>query len=175
MESEVVVRRVGDTMQQTFRRLASLATGIGIVALLIGAATFATGLWIFDGTRSAWMVIGCAICLAPVGAAFVGRYLARRTAKHAPELVADIRTFLNTSRHAARVLIDHDSGQPIGDNVKSFKSLRSELKARRGELPKLFAGVTAIVSVPGLAAIAVLGTFLVGVLGTLLLVAGVID
>lgn len=175
MESEVVVRRVSETMQQTFRRLASLATGVGLFALAVGAATFATGWWIFDGSRSAWTVIGGAICLAPAAAAFVGRRLAHRTVRHARELVDDVRLLLNTSAQSARVLIDHDSGQPVGGNVKTFKRLRSELKQRRTELPTLFAGVRAIISVPGLAAIAVLGTFLVGVLGMLLLIGGLID
>jgi len=175
MESDVVVRRVSDTMQQTFRRLTSLATGIGIFALLIGAATFATGLWIFDGSRNAWIVIGGAICLIPPLAALIGRHLVRRTAKHAPQLVTDIRHFLDTSVHSANVLIDHDSGQPVSGYVKNFKSLRGELKARRSELPALFSGVKAITSVPGIAAIAVLGTLFVGGLGTVLLIGGLID
>lgn len=174
MESDVVVRRVSDTMQQTLRRLASLATGIGIVALLIGAATFATGLWVFKDSRSSWIVIGGAICVVPLGAALFGRFLVRRTANHAPELVTDVRNFLNTSVHSAKVLIDHDSGQPVAGYVKSFRTLRSELKDRRHELPALFCGVKAITSVPGLAAIAVLGMFLVGGLGTVLLIGGLI-
>lgn len=175
METDVVVRRVSDAMQQTFRRLTSLATGIGIVALLVGAATFATGWWIFDGTRSSWMVIGGVICAIPVVAALIGRHLVRRTAKHAPQLVNDIRMFVGTSVHSAQVLVDHDSGQPVAGYAKSFKSLRTELKDRRKELPALFAGVRAITSVPGITAIAVLGTLLVGGLGTVLLIGGLID
>ncbi len=175
MESDVVVRRVSDTLQQTFRRLASLAAGVGIIAFLIGAATFATGWWIFDGTRDVWLVVGGAICSTPVIAALLGRHLARRTANRAPELVADVRTFLNTSVRYARVLIDHDSGQPVAIYVKNFRALRSELKGRRNELPTLFVGVKAITIVPGLAAIAVVGTLLVGGLGTLLLIGSLID
>ncbi len=175
METDAVVRRVSDTMQQTFRRLTSLATGIGIIALLIGAATFATGLWIFDGSRSQWIIIGGAICAIPLLAALIGRHLVRRTAKRAPELVNDIRMFLDTSVKSAQVLIDHDSGQPVAGYVKGFKSLRSELKERRKELPALFSGVKAITSVPGLAAVAVLGMCLVGALGTVLLIGGLID
>ncbi|MCE9623496.1 MAG: hypothetical protein K8R99_14255 [Actinomycetia bacterium] len=175
METDAVVRRVSDTMQQTFQRLTSLATGIGIMALLVGAATFATGLWIFDGSRTGWMVIGGAICAIPLLAALIGRHLVRRTAKHAPELVTDVRKFLDTSVHSAQVLIDHDSGQPVAGYVKSFRTLRSELKERRKELPALFSGVKAITSVPGIAAIAVLGTLLVGGLGTILLIGGLID
>lgn len=175
METDVVVRRVSDTMQKTFQRLSGLATGVGIIALLIGAATFATGWWIFDGSRLAWIVIGGVVCSVPVLAALIGRFLVRRTAKHAPDLVSNIRMFLDTSVHSAQVLIDHDSGQPVAGYVKNFKALRSELKARRRELPALFAGVRAITSVPGLAAMAVLGTLVVGATGTVLLIGGLID
>lgn len=162
-------------MQQTFRRLASLATGVGVIALVIGASTFATGWWIFDGTRSTWIVIGGAICATPLVAALIARRFVRRTANRAPELVADVRTFLNTSARSAGVLIDHESGKPVAAYVSSFRTLRSELQQRRKELPTLFAGVRAITSVPGLAAIAVLGTLLVGGLGTVLLIGGLID
>ncbi len=174
METDEVVRRVSDTLQQTFRRLTSLATGIGIFAFLIGAATFATGLWVFDRSRVSWAAIGGAICAIPLLAALIGRHLVRRTAKRAPELVADVRMFLDTSVKSAQVLIDHDSGQPVAGYVKGFKTLRGELKERRKELPALFAGVKAITSVPGIAAVAVLGLCLVGTLGTVLLIGGLI-
>jgi type VI protein secretion system component VasK len=175
METDAVVRRVSDTMQQTFRRLTSLATGIGILALLIGGATFATGLWVFDGSRTEWIIIGGVICAIPVLAALIGRHLVRRTAKRAPELVTDVRKFLDTSVHSAQVLIDHDSGEPVAGYVRSFKTLRGELKQRRKELPALFSGVKAITSVPGIAAVAVIGMCLVGGLGTVLLIGGLID
>lgn len=174
METDAVVRRVSDTMQQTFRRLTSLATGIGILALLIGGATFATGLWVFDSRRTEWTIVGGIICAIPLLAALLGRYLVRRTEEHAPELVANVRKFLDTSVHAGRVLIDHDSGEPVAGSVKSFKTLRGELNQRRKELPALFIGVKAITIVPGIAAIAVLGMCLVGGLGTVLLIAGLI-
>jgi hypothetical protein len=41
-------------------------------------------------------------------------------------------------------------------------------------LPALYAGIRAIANVPGLAAIALLGTLAVGVLGTILLIGGLI-
>jgi hypothetical protein len=53
--------------------------------------------------------------------------------------------------------------------------LNLDLKHRRKELPALYAGVRAISSVPGLAAIALLGTLAVGALGTILLIGGLID
>ena len=55
------------------------------------------------------------------------------------------------------------------DNSKSFNRLNLDLKAHRTELPALYMGVHAICSVPGLVAIALLGTLGVGFLGTVLL------
>ena len=72
-----------------------------------------------------------------------------RTAKHAPELVSNVRAFLGSSTQSAKVLIDHDTGQPVASYAKNLSGLRGELTQRRKELPALFAGVKAITSVPG--------------------------
>ena len=175
METDVVVRRVSDGLQLTLRRLASLAGGIAVVAALIGAATFATGMWIFERSRPTWAILGGIICLVPVGAALIARFAIGLAAKHSPELVDNVRSFLGTPGNSARVLIDHDTGQPVAASAKSLSGLKSELIERRKELPALWAGVSAITRVPGLAAISVLGIVGVGALGTILLIGGLID
>ena len=176
MESDVVVRRVSDGLQQTLRRLSSLAGGVATFATVVGVATFITGMWIFKGSgRLLWIVIGGVLCLIPVSAALVAMMLIRITANHSPELVANVRSFVDSSAQSAKVLIDHDTGQPVAAYAKNFTVLRGELNQRRKELPALFAGIRAITSVPGLAAIAVLGTMCIGALGTILLIGGLID
>ena len=174
METDVVVRRVSDGLQLTLNRLSSLATGVAVVAAVIGAATFATGWWLFPDSRTAWIIIGGVICLIPVGAALFARLLLRITAKYAPQLIDNVRTFLGGASPAARVLIDYDSGQPVITSSKTFTVVRTELALRSRELPALWAGVRAITSVPGLAAIAVLGMLAVGLLGTILLISGLL-
>ena len=57
---------------------------------------------------------------------------------------------------------------------KTFTGVRTELASRSRELPALWAGVRAITSVPGLAAIAVLGMLAVGLLGTILLISSLL-
>ena len=176
METDVVVQRVSDGLQQTLRRISSLAGGLAVMATLISGATFATGLWIFKGTgRPKWIIIGGALCLVPVCAALFARVLVGRTAKHAPELVNNVRAFLGSSSKSAKVLIDHDTGQPVASYAKNLSGLRGELDQRRKELPALFAGVKAITSVPGLAALTVVTMIGVGALGTILLIGGLID
>ncbi len=174
METDVVARRVSDGIQLTLNRLSSLATGVAVVAAMIGAATFASGWWVFPGSRTAWIIIGGVLCLIPVGAALFARLLLRTTSKHAPQLIDNVRTFLRGASPASRVLLDYDSGQPVIASSKTFTGLRGELTSRSAELPALWAGVRAITSIPGLAAIAVLGMLGVGALGTILLISGLL-
>ena len=115
-------------------------------------------------------MIGGFLCLVPVVAALIGWFMVHMTAKAAPRLLDDVRVLLKDSRHAAAVLIDHDTGQRLGTSAKTLQTLRTDLKVRRKELPALFAGVRAITSVPGLAAVTVLGIVLIGCLGMILVV-----
>jgi len=165
---------VSGAIQLTLSRVGALIRGVAVLALLVGSATFATGWWVFDHS-STWLVIGGALCLLPPIAALRGWLMVARTARHAPQLVRDVRALLQTTRNSAAVLIDHDTGQSLVVASKSFRALRIELNERRKELPTLFAGVRAITSAPGLAAIAVLGVLLLGGLGTILLIGGLID
>ena len=171
---EQVAISASDGLRATLGRLASLVGAVILVTAVVGAATFATGMWVFDGSTG-WMVLGGVICLIPVGAAIVAWIFVRGAAKAAPQLLDDARTFLRSAGTASGVLLDHDSGVALGMQDKTMGGLRRELLDRRRELPALFAGVRAITSVPGLAAIAVLGTVGVGLLGTILLIGGLID
>jgi hypothetical protein len=171
---EQVAISASDGLRATLGRLASLVGVVIVITAVIGTATFATGMWVFDGSTG-WIVVGGAICLIPVGAAIVAWLYVRGAAKAAPRLLDDARRFLRTSGSASGVLIDHDSGVALGMQAKTMGGLRQELFDRRKELPALFVGVRAITSVPGLAAVAVLGTVGVGLLGTILLIGGLID
>jgi hypothetical protein len=169
--------RVSDGLRKTLSRISTLALGIAGFAAVIGVATFATGLWIFDGSRTAWIVIGGVVCFIPTAAALLAWVFVRITVKVAPALVGNVRTLLDESHRtgAANVLINYDTGEHLTSTAKSLGTLQLDLKERRKELPALYAGIRAICSVPGLAAIALLGTLAVGALGTILLIGGLID
>jgi hypothetical protein len=170
-----VAVRVSDGLRKTLSRVNTLALGIAGITAVIGLATFATGLWIFDGSRPAWIVIGGVLCFAPTAAAILAWFYVRQTVKVAPQLQDNVRTLLDESHSAANMLINYDTGERLANTAKTFGNLRIDLKARRKELPALWAGVRAICSVPGLVAIAMLGTLAVGGLGTILLIGGLID
>lgn len=166
--------QISDGLRKTLARVGTLVIGVTIVAAVVGVATFATGLWLFRDSRPSWIVFGGLLCAIPIVASALGWLYVRGTARIAPALVGDVRTLLRDSRSSAKVLINHDTGERLASTAKTFGTLRTELKTRRRDMPALFAGVRAITSVPGLAAIAVIGTLLVGVLGTILLILGLV-
>ena len=170
-----VAIRVSEGLRRVLARLASLAFGIAQTAAVIGLATFATGWWVFDGSRPMWIVIGGALCIAPCLAAVVAWVRVRRTVRVAPDLVGEVRALMEQSHDAAQVLITYDAEDRLIATAKTFEPVRSSLEQRRQELPALWAGVRAITTLPGLAAIAILGTLGVGALGTILLIGGLID
>jgi hypothetical protein len=173
---ERLATQVSDNLTTSVGRVGKLAGGVTMTAGVIGAATWLTGTFIFDDKfRLAWWTLGLAICAVPFVAGLIGWIFVRRSAKAVPELVDNVRTFLGESAQQASVLIDHDTGQPLAAYTKSLGTLRTELFERRKEFPALFAGVRAITSVPGLAAVAVLGSVGLGILGTILLIGAVID
>jgi hypothetical protein len=168
-----VAADVTSGIRLTLGRVGRLVRGVAVIAVLIGLATFLTGWWVFDGSAG-WLLIGGALCALPAAAAIAGWWMVTRTARTAGNLVSDVRTLLTSSKGGADVLVDYDSGQSIAVTSRSFGNLRQELSSRRTELPDLFAGVKAITSVPALAAIALLGILLLGMFGTVLLLAGLI-
>ncbi|MEO7370844.1 MAG: hypothetical protein ABIZ69_08285 [Ilumatobacteraceae bacterium] len=171
---ERVAIRVSDGLRKTLARINTLARGIASISAIIGVATFITGLWIFDRSRPTWIVLGGAICVAPTAAALLAWAYVRATVKVAPALLGNVRTLLDDSNSAANVLINYDTGERLANNAKTFGGLQLDLKRRRAELPALYLGIRAICSVPGLAAIALLGTLAVGAIGTVLLIGGLI-
>lgn len=167
--------RVSDGLRSLLARVGSIALAVARFAVVIGIATFATGWWIFDGNRLEWIVLGGVLCFAPCAAALIAWFRVRRTMRVAPALVGDVRSLMNESQDAAQILIDYDSDDRVMIASRSFTPLRVSLRDRRKQMPALWAGVHAATTLPGLAAIAVLGTLVVGALGTVLLIGGLID
>jgi hypothetical protein len=169
--SSDVARRAGNGIQALLLRLATLLRGLLALALVVATATFITGWWVFHHGWG-WIVLGGLVCLVPVVAATLGWGLVRRAATFVPRLIDDISTYIRDHSAGSQILIDYDSGQPIGVSAKRFGTLRDELSMHKSELRGLWLGVRAAVFAPPLAAIAVLGTMAVGALGAILLISG---
>ena len=167
--------RVSDGLRSLLAKVGSIALAVARFAVVIGIATFLTGWWVFNGSRPTWIVLGGLLCLAPCAAALVAWYRVRRTMRVAPRLVGDLRTLMDESQEAVTMLVGYDSDERLLYAPRTFTPLRISLADRRQEMPALWAGVRAATTLPGLAAIAVLGTLAVGALGTILLIGGLID
>jgi hypothetical protein len=165
--------RVSDGIRNTLSRVSSLALGLAGVTFIIGLATFATGMWVFDGSTG-WVVVGAVLCFTPTVAALMAWFYVHATAKVASGLLGDVRTVMSESGSAKNVLTDYDTGERLVSTARSFEPLQLDLRKRSKELPALYAGVRAICSVPALAAIALLGMLAVGALGTILLIGGLL-
>ena len=168
-------RQFAGFLDSTLRRLSSLAFGVATVAVLIGVATYATGFLAFDGSsRTAWMFVGALICAIPVVAG-VGAWLyVHMTVRHIPRLLADVGALLGQSKQAFAIVIDHDSGQPVAATARSLTKLRGTIDGAPGAYPALMAAVRAGVKVPGLVALAVVSSLLIGAFGTILLLVAVV-
>ena len=175
MVSDFVARRASDGLQLTLRRLTSLAAGIAMMAFAIGAATFATGVWVFGSGSTGWFIVGGLLAFGPALAAIVATLRVRRTAHHAPQLLDEVHSFTGATGSSADVLLDYDSGQPVAMTAKNLSSLRSDLEQRSKDFPALTSAVKAITTVPKLIALAVPGTIAAGALGTVLLLVGLLS
>jgi hypothetical protein len=176
-ELDVLARTATDGLRHTFERLQALAGVIVLITAAIGLATFATGWWVFDGSTG-WLVVGAVVCVVPIGAAVLALWLVRSCGRASATLLDEVRDMLSdtskSSSMASKVLIDHDSGVALGMQATTFGSMKDSIWERKRELPALYAGVRAIIKVPGLAAIAVIGMVVVGGLGTVLLLVGLL-
>src|SRR6185295_16960504 len=91
-----VAVRVSDGIRNTLSRVSSLALGLAVLTFVIGSATFATGLWVFDGSTG-WLVVGGAICFAPTVAALLAWIYVYSTFKLAPQLLDNVSKVLRES------------------------------------------------------------------------------
>lgn len=165
-----------DGLRFTLGRLASLAFAVAATGAVVGAATYLTGILTLDGSgRSRWSIFGLLLCLIPPIAGFYAWFLVRRTARHAPQIMGEVRSLLGESKENVAMVIDHDTGQTLVTNPRSMVQLRSALSRSAAMRPALSDTVHAVAKVPGLAALTVISTVLVGLFGTILLIIGILD
>jgi len=83
--------RVTDGIRTMLSRVSSIALGLAVMTFIVGIATFATGLWVFESSTG-WLVIGGALCFAPTVAALMAWFYVHATTKLAHGLLGDVRT-----------------------------------------------------------------------------------
>jgi hypothetical protein len=164
------------------RKGMGLATGVAVVALLVGGLSYLTGLAGLDGSaRSLWSVLGLVMLVVVVGAPLLARWRLSSVSKRATALAGDIRTLISRDAAAHRVVIDTvtvedrqpTSGRelrPVIDDSRQFHRLRTAT-VKANDLRELPSALTAVTTFPALLGIALLGVVVFGVLGFLFLLA----
>ena len=167
--------RAGNGLQTVLRGMARIARRLAAFAVLVGIATFATGLWVFEGSgRAKWIVVGGFLALGPAVAAVLASYRVGRTASQAPKFAGELKSLQQGGRALVDVLIDGDTGRFVGLSAATLSGVRSEIEQRRRDFPALSIAMRAITTVPKLILWATLGTVVAGGLGTILLIGGLI-
>jgi hypothetical protein len=175
VRTERAATQFSSFLATTLGRLSSLAFGVATAAIVIAVATYITGLWALAGShRSTWAVLGAVLCAIPAIAGVSAWTFVRGTARRAPKLVSEVRTLLGESRAAFAMVIDHDTGQPLATTARSLGNLQAVLAEAPNRHPSLRAAVRAATRVPGLVALTVLSSLVVGLIGTILLIGGLV-
>ena len=168
--------RAGNGLQTVLRGMSRIARRLAAFAAVVGIATFATGMWVFEGSgRAKWVVVGGFLCFGPAVSAALAAFRVLRTAAQAPRFAGELKSLRQGGRALVDVLIDGDTGRPVGLTATTFSAVRSEIDQRRKEFPGLSTAMTAVTTVPRLLIWATLGTVVAGGLGTILLIGGLIN
>ena len=164
-----IARRAVDSVARLAARGARFAGFICIAALLIGIMSFGLGLAALDGgIRTVWIVLGLAFGSLAVGRSFIARRRLVKVARHADQIVDEVRSLLDSGHPATRTMVDTieaDERQGTGGGAlvvsRELYSLRDAIDNRAFEYPQLMTAMTALTSFPGLllAAIAITVVF----------------
>jgi len=164
------------------RKGVALATGVAVVAFVVGGLSYLTGLAGLDGSaRSLWSVLGLVMLVVVVGAPLLARWRLSSVIKQASALVGDLRTLLSRDAAAQRVVIDTVTVEerqpaaarelrPVIYDSRQFSRLRTAT-GKANDLRELPSALTAVTTFPALLGIALLGVLVFGGLGFLFLLA----
>lgn len=164
------------------RKGMGLATGVAVVALVIGGLSYLTGLAGLDGSaRSLWSVLGLVMLVVVVGAPLLARWRLSAVSKQASSLVGDIRTLISRDATAQRVVIDTvavEDRQPTSlrelrpavYDSRQFSRLRT-VTGKANDLRELPSALHALTTFPAMLGVALLGALVFGLLGFLFLLA----
>lgn len=173
---DLLAERGSSALRAILARLATLTLGLVGGTLVIGIATYASGRLAFDA-GSSWNWLGVIICVIPAFAAWLAAWRIWRVRRRAPQALLDLRDVLKDQELRSRMgtLIDYDTQQPIVSSSKSLYGVYSQVKTHNADWPALADSLKAITTVPGLVALAIVGTVGVGLLGGFLLLVGLLS
>jgi hypothetical protein len=177
-ELDDLARRAVDGVTRLAARAARFAGSVFVVATLVGTVSFLLGMAALDGgIETVWTVLGLLFGAIAVGGSFLARWRLMSVRRHAGELVAEVRTLLESGNTATRTVIDtvEADEQHRGGSVlvvsRDFFSLRAAVGDRTNDFRQLMSAVTAVTSFPGLVLGAIAITLVFAVLVPIFLLA----
>jgi hypothetical protein len=172
-----LARRAVQFLALFARRAGRLAVAAGAFVAVIALITYAIGsAALSGGARSTWMILGGALVIVAVGAPLLAWWRLFSVRRHADELVGELSRLISGNSEAERVVIDTvearppPTGPPSGRQeltvvgTQQFYRLRT-LTLGTDDLPQLSRAMTAATSFPGLLALGLLLSLVLGVLG----------
>jgi hypothetical protein len=170
-ELDDLARRAVEGVTRLAARATRFAGFVFVAAALVGTASFLLGLAALDGgIRTVWIVLSLVFGGISVGGSFVARWRLASVARHASELVAEVRSLLESGQAATRTVIDtmdadeRQQGGSLLVESREFFSLRDAVGDRVNEFRQLASAVTAVTSFPALVLGAIGITFVFAVL-----------
>src|SRR5687768_3863158 len=100
-ELDRIAEQTSGALRSTLGRLSGLARGLCVMALLVGGATYATLLWVTEGSE--WVLLGAIVCAAPFLAGLLAWWRVTRTLALAPKALDDLHTVLRDRQAAQRM------------------------------------------------------------------------
>jgi hypothetical protein len=147
-------------------RASTLARGVLLLAGAAGVLAYAVGWFTFPSSfRAVWGVGGLLVCFAPAAAVLIATRRLRRIRTVVPETAAELRSLASdrTLRAALVEIVDRDDGHeastPLVKLGRELMTLRSAVSSHRDQLGNVWQSVVALTTLPGLVAIATIGTF----------------
>jgi hypothetical protein len=152
-----LARRAVGGVTRLAARAARFARKVFIAAVLVATASFLLGLAALDGgIRTVWIVLGLAFGAFAIGAALLARWRLASIARHAGELITEVKSLLESGHPATRTVIDtveadeRQSGGSVLVVSREFSSLREAVGDRVAQFRNITSAVTAVTTFPGL-------------------------
>lgn len=173
---------IAELASQRLATIAARATvlikGVAVFAAVGAVLAYAVGWFAFPrSARLVWAIVGLVVCFAPLLAVFVATRRLRQVRTAIPETAAELRAVMNDRAMLAALteLVDrdedHDQSTPLIKLGRELNDLRRASAGHRQVLTNAWESITALTSLPGLAALALVGTMALFVFSAVAVVA----
>jgi hypothetical protein len=159
-----IAELAAERIDATLRRARPVARGVALLTTACGVLAYVVGLLVFHGSaRTGWAIIGVLLCAVPSVAIWRAYSRLRHAGRAIGSLAGSLASLMSDrrGRDALVELAERDSDPrdaPLVTLGKDLITIRRVLNDRRQEVSDLRQAVVAITTLPGLMALAILGS-----------------